>query len=51
MKRINILLLDEQEKFVEQYKKENQCGCLDEAINKIISDLKDFIKGKSDKKR
>jgi len=56
LRRVNITLLEEQDKFVSQYQKENNFN-LDEAINSIIKELKDILtakgkkdgKGKSDK--
>ncbi len=51
MRRVNIVLLDEQDNFVKYYQKENQCNCLDEALNKMIIELKDFIEGKGNGKR
>jgi hypothetical protein len=56
LRRVNITLLEEQDRFVSQYQKENNFN-LDEAINSIIKELKDILtakgkkdgKGKSDK--
>ena len=39
MRRINVLLLDKQDKIVREYQRENNCG-LDEAINQIILQFK-----------
>lgn len=36
MRRVNVLLLDEQDAFVRKFKEQNKIKGLDEAINKVI---------------